>query len=89
MSSQAVYYASLSKADIFANPGNYAWNCMLYYIQFSQEELLAAKPWIEIIPMVKYQSCLTRSFVLDHFAEEVDESDILTWKDVDKFVTKE
>ena len=84
--SQAAYYAGLSKADIFTNPGNYAWNCLLYYVQFSQEELLAAKPWIEIIPMVKYQTCLTRRFIRDHFTEEVDMSDLLTWKDVERYV---
>jgi hypothetical protein len=87
--SQAAYYTSLSKTDIFANPGKYAWNCLLYYVQFSQDELLVAKEWIDIIPMVKHQKCLTRSFVRTHFADEVDDSDLLTWQDVDKYVATE
>jgi hypothetical protein len=86
---QATYYTSLSKTDIFLNPGHYAWNCLLYYVQFSQDELLAAKEWIDIIPMVKYQRCLTRSFIRQHFADEVDMSDLLTWEHVEKYVPNE
>jgi hypothetical protein len=71
------------------NPHKYAWNCLLYYVQFTQSELLSVKEWIEIIPMVKYQKCLTRRFVQDHFATEVDESDLLTWTDVQKYIALE
>ena len=79
MTAQEMYYKSLSKSDIFAEPQKYAWNCLLYYIQFSQSELLQAKPWIDITNMIKCQRCLTRGFVREHFHQEVDDDDILTW----------
>ena len=88
-SSQKGYYESLSKTDIFAQPQNYAWNCLLYYRQFSQSELLAAKPWIDIINMVKYQKCLTRRFVHEHFQTDVDNDDLRTWETVYSHVVVE
>jgi hypothetical protein len=86
MTSQADYYSTLTKTDIFSNPQYYPWNCLLYYKQFTQSELIAARPWIEIIEMVKYQKCCTFEFVKKHFEVEVDESDILTWEAVNKYV---
>lgn len=89
MTSQELYYTSLSKEDLFKSPDNYAWNCVLYYKQFTQEELLRVRKWIDIRNMVKYQTCLTRSFVRDHFSHDVDDDDLLTWEAVYKYVTAE
>jgi hypothetical protein len=79
MTSQETYYKSLSKSDIFANPQQYPWNCLLYYIQFTQSELLQSKTMIDIKSMIKHQHCLTCRFVREHFQQEVDNDDILTW----------
>jgi hypothetical protein len=87
MTSQELYYASLSKEELFTTPDKYAWNCVLYYIQFTQSELLQMREWIDIMVMVKHQHCLTRQFVHDHFSQEVDDHDLLTWDMVDKYVT--
>lgn len=88
MTSQELYYASLLKEDLFKTPDKYAWNCVLYYIQLTQEELLRVRPWIDIMTMVRHQRCLTRQFVRTHFSEEVDDHDLLTWEMVDKYVGK-
>ena len=89
MSSQELYYKSLSKEELFKAPDNYAWNCVLYYVQFTQEELLRVREWIDIRVMVKHQKCLTRSFVHKHFSRDVDDDDLLTWEAVYKYVTTE
>ena len=86
---QKEYYESLSKTDIFAQPQNYPWNCLLYYRQFTQDELVNVKPWIDIINMVKYQRCLTRRFVHEHFQNIVDNDDLLTWEAVYSYVKVE
>lgn len=86
MPTQLEYYSTLSKTDIFSNPGQYPWNCLLYYKQFTQDELIIGRPWIEIVDMVKYQKCLTLEFIQTHFENEVDESDILSWEDVQKYI---
>ena len=86
---QKEYYESLSKMDIFAQPQNYPWNCLLYYRQFTQDELVNVKPWIDIINMVKYQTCLTRRFVHEHFQDVVDNDDLLTWEAVYSYVKVE
>ena len=87
MTAQEMYYTSLSKEELFKTPDRYAWNCVLYYIQFTQEELLQIRPWVDIMVMVKHQRCLTRQFVRAHFRDEVDEHDMLTWEMVDKYVS--
>jgi hypothetical protein len=86
---QKEYYESLSKTDIFTQPQNYPWNCLLYYCQFTQDELVNVKPWIDIINMVKYQTCLTRRFVHEHFQNVVDNDDLLTWEAVYSYVKVE
>jgi hypothetical protein len=86
MPSQQEYYTSLSKSDILTAPQNYPWNCLLYYVQFSQSELVQAKPWIDIKSMIRYQQCLTRKFVHEHFHQDVDDDDIMTWDEVYSFV---
>lgn len=79
---QEEYYKSLVKTDIFSHPHNYPWNALLYYVQFTQSELLMVKSFIDIRNMIKYQRCLTRSFVVEHFTEMIDEDDLLTWETV-------
>ena len=83
---QEIYYASLSKEDLFKTPDRYAWNCVLYYIQFTQSELLLVRDWIDIMVMVKHQRCLTRQFVSDNFLAEVNDHDLLTWEMVNNCV---
>lgn len=86
---QNAYYSSLSKSNIFANPSVQAWNSLLYYVQFTQDELLCVRQYIDIVNMIKYQSCLTRRFVRTHFADEVENCDLLSWEDVNKYVQVE
>ena len=86
MTSQELYYRLLPKEELFKTPDKYPWNCVLYYIQFTQSELLQVRDWIDIMVMVKHQKCLTRSFVREHFHLEVDNHDILTWEAVYQYV---
>jgi hypothetical protein len=86
---QNIYYCSLSKTDIFANPRAYAWNCLLYYIQFTQSELLLARTYVDIVNMIKYQKCLTRRFVHEYFADDIENCDMLSWEDVNHYVQVE
>ena len=86
MSLQAQYYASLRKEDLLSAPEQYAWNAVLYYIQFTQDELVRVKSWIDIRALVKYQRSITREFLEEHFREDIDECLLLTWDDVERYV---
>jgi hypothetical protein len=87
--SQHAYYERIGKSAFMAEPSKYAWNCILYYIQFTQEELLFLREWLPIYELVKYQKSVTRSFLRAHFQKEIDESLELGWSDVKIYVTEE
>jgi hypothetical protein len=79
------YYKSISRESICAHPETYAWNCLLYYQQFSREELLHFKNYVDIESVVKYQISATYAFLESHFAEEIDECLEVDWNDVRKY----
>ena len=80
------YYDSIPKTDILSNPSKYAWNCVLYYIQFSQDELLSVKEWIEVRELIQFQTSVTKLFLHTHFQKEIDDCLEIDWADVDKYV---
>lgn len=80
------YYENINKEDIFTNPSRYAWNCLLYYKQFSQEEILMMKEWIEVRELIKYQKSVTKQFLREHFQKEIDDCLEVDWTDVDKYI---
>ncbi len=80
------YYEKIGKETILANPSSYAWNCVLYYIQFSQEEILIMKELIEVRELIKFQKSVTKQFLRDNFQKEIDDCLEVDWNDVDKYV---
>ncbi len=80
------YYEKINKTDIFVNPSCHAWNCLLYYVQFTQEEILLMKKWIEVRELIKYQKSVTKQFLRDNFQKEIDDCLEVDWTDVDKYV---
>ena len=80
------FYEKIGKENILANPSKHAWNCVLYYIQFSQDEILAVKEWIEVRELIKYQKSVTKQFLRDNFQKEIDDCLEVDWTDVDKYV---
>jgi hypothetical protein len=86
--STKTFYERLTKAEAMENPREYAWNCVLHYIQFSQEELVQLKPYLHIPKLIRYQTSLTREFLETHFAEEIDACMEVDWLDVEKYVPK-
>jgi hypothetical protein len=82
------YYKNLHKNDILAEPYNYAWNTLLRHIQFSQEEILSVKEWIEVRELIKFQKSVTISFLREHFQKEIDDCLEVDWTDVNKYVNK-
>lgn len=80
------YYESIGKAKLLSTPSKYAWNCVLYYIQFSQLELLSIKEWIEIPEMIKFQKSITKQFLRENFQKEIDDCLEVDWNDVNKYV---
>lgn len=81
--SSAAYYDRVGKQAILNNPSAYAWNCVLYFLQFTQDELLSVRDWIELREMVKYQIAATPEFLRMHFAAEIDASLEVDWTDVE------
>ena len=80
------FYDKIGKETILVNPSHYAWNCVLYYIQFSQDEILSVKEWIEVRELIKYQKSVTKQFLRDNFQKEIDDCLEVDWNDVDKYV---
>jgi hypothetical protein len=76
------YFESISKETYLAYP----WNCVLYYIQFTQEELLSIREWLEIRGVIKYQKSVTKAFLRQHFFKEIDDCLEVDWTDVDRYV---
>lgn len=79
------YFKTISREAIYATPEKFAWNCLLYYKQFSQEELLHFKRYVDIESVIKYQVSATEAFLTAHFAEEIDECLEVDWNDVKKY----
>ncbi len=80
------FYKNMNKLDILSNPSNYPWNCILYYIQFSQEEILFIKEWIEVRELIRFQKSVTKEFLRKHFQKEIDDCLEVDWTDVEKYV---
>ena len=84
------YIWSLSRSikAYMENPEVYAWNILLYSVQFSQEELLRLADWICLPEMIRYQKSVTRDFLEEHFAKAIDDSIDIDWRYVEKYVFK-
>ena len=80
------FYENIPKIDILRNPSKYAWNCILYYVQFSQEEILSVKEWIEVRELIQFQKSVTKQFLREHFQKEIDDCLEVDWTDVNKYV---
>lgn len=80
------YYIRIGKYAIMAEPQKYAWNCVLYYLQFTQDELLRMRDWIELREMIRYQRSISREFLRTHFMDAIDASLDVDWTDVEKHV---
>jgi hypothetical protein len=79
------YFKSIPLSLLYATPEIYPWNCLLYFRQFSKQELIDFKEFVEIVELVKHQESATYEFVLMNFKKEVDECDLLDWGDVEKY----
>jgi hypothetical protein len=82
------FFSALKKTDIFANPSHYPWNCLLMFVQFTQDELLLMKDFIEVRELIRFQTVVTKQFLRDHFQKEIDDCLEVDWNDVDKYVKK-
>ena len=82
------FYENIPKIDILINPSKYAWNCILYYVQFSQEEILSVKEWIEVRELIQFQKSVTKQFLREHFQKEIDDCLEVDWTDVNKYVSQ-
>jgi len=72
-----------------AQPKSFAWNIVLELLQFSQEELLEVRRTVRLPleELIRFQKCLTLSFLIEHFSSEIDESLEVDWVYIKKYVT--
>jgi hypothetical protein len=82
------FYERIGKQTILDNPSKHAWNCVLYYVQFSQDEILSVKEWIEVRELIKYQKSVTKKFLRDNFQKEIDNCLEVDWNDVNEYVAQ-
>jgi hypothetical protein len=80
-------YKSIGKATVLANPGHYAWNCVLEFLQFTQAELLQVRHYICMKPFILFQECITLQFLQENFKEEIDNDLTVDW-DLVKIILK-
>ena len=80
-------YVSIGKERILENPGQYAWNCVLEFLQFTQAELLQVRPFLSMKPFILFQECITLQFLKDNFKEEIDNDLTVDW-DLVKIILK-
>lgn len=80
------YYERIGKTAVLAYPDKYPWNCVLAYIQFTCDELLSVRDYLDIVAVVKYQKAVTRAWLRKHFAADIDESHHIGWKHVEFYV---
>lgn len=81
-------YERIGKATLLANPSDYSWNCVLVYIQFTQEELLSVKAYLDIPALVKYQACVTRAWLREHFTADINDCHHIGWTEIEFYVKK-
>ena len=80
------FYESLDKSVFLKGPEKYPWNCVLAYVQFTQEELLCVRAYVDLAAMIKHQRCLTRAFLRAHFAEDIAEDHDVSWEQIEYLV---
>ncbi len=80
------FYEQVGKAELLTNPASYSWNCVLMYIQFTQEELLSVKTYLDIPALVKYQKCVTRAWLREHLADDIEDDHHIGWEQINFYV---
>ena len=80
-------YVSIGKERILANPGQYPWNCVLEFLQFTQAELVQVRPFLSMKSLILYQECITLQFLQENFKEEIDNDLTVDW-DLAKIILK-
>jgi hypothetical protein len=86
MLSAKPYYEQIGKQELLTNPHKYSWNTALYYIQFTQDELLRIKAYLPIPELVLYQRAITRDYLRTHFAIQIDECMEISWSTIERHV---
>lgn len=80
------YYEQIGKQEMLTNPHKYSWNTVLYYIQFTQDELLHVKSHLPIPELVLYQRAITRDYLRNHFALQIEECMEISWSTIERHV---
>jgi hypothetical protein len=65
------------------NPEQFAWNELLYRIQFTQKQLLSVRDYLDIPALVKYQKCVTLEWLETHFMNEINECIDVDWVQIE------
>lgn len=76
-----------SVSDTLTNPASYAWNELLYRVQFTQEQLLSVRDYLDIPALVKYQKCVTLEWLETHFMNEINECIDVDWAQIEARLT--
>ncbi len=75
-------YESIPRSLLLAEPQRFAWNIVVREHQFTQEELISVREYLDLPTFIRFQRCLTRAFLKEHFAKEIDDCLEVDWEDV-------
>jgi hypothetical protein len=75
-------YESVPKSLLLAEPHRFAWNIVVREHQFTQEELLAVREYLDLPTLIRFQRCLTLDFLRTHFTKDIDDCLEVDWTDV-------
>lgn len=76
-----------SVSELLTNPASYAWNELLYRVQFTPDQLLSVRDYLDIPALVKYQKCVTLEWLETHFMNEINECIDVDWVQIEAHLT--
>ena len=75
------YIFNKTKEELLNTPHKYAWNIVLRFKQFTQEEILLLRDFLPIVELIRFQHTVTIEFLHEHFQKDIDDSYDVDWND--------
>jgi hypothetical protein len=75
------YVTNKTKEELLKEPHKYAWNIVLRFKQFTQEEILLLRDFLPLVELIRFQDSVTLDFLHAHFQKDIDDSYDVDWND--------
>ena len=75
------YISNKTKDELLKEPHKYAWNIVLRFKQFTQEEILQVREYLPMVELIRFQQSATLDFLHTHFQKDIDDCYEVDWTD--------